>query len=116
MLNVLIARLRDDRRIRRRMARVERLLRARDTMALSPERREARKRMLDYLRAYYRRGIFPRNVENPGRHQPVFIDGEGRVCAVAYLMLASGQDQLARRIARDANAAYIRQMHFSELD
>lgn len=77
------------RRIRRHLSRVEAELRTRDVSGLPEERRAARARNLDRLRAYRRSGVFPVNTEVPGT-VPHLRDGAGTPCAVAYLMDASG--------------------------
>jgi len=109
------ARFRDDRRVRRRFERVEHSLRARDISELPVHLQSARRTRLDQLRQYYQRGIFPRNYDHPG-HRPSFIDREGRVCAVAHLMIVSGHDQLARQIARDCNSTYVRDLDLPEVE
>ena len=85
-------------RIRTHLAYVEGALRARDVSALAPEARAARLRLLDTLAAYRRAGVFPRNAVAPGR-TPVFIDGDGRVCAVGRLVEASAGRGAAERVA-----------------
>src|SRR5258708_10850592 len=117
MLNafkVWVTLVRDDRRVRRRFVRVEQMLRARDVSQLPQAIQQIRFGMLDQLRSYYRHGIFPRNYDYPG-HRPSFIDREGRLCAVAYLMVHSGQGDLARRISLEMNDAYVRQLDLPEV-
>lgn len=109
LLTTWLPLFRDDRRVRRRFERVERALRARDVSALPPASQQARSAMLDHLRTYYRRSIFPRNYEHRG-HRPSFIDRDGRECAVAYLMIQSGQKDLALHISAEMNDAYVRQL------
>ena len=104
------------RRIRRRFARVEHVLRARDLSLLGPELRQARSRNLDQLHAYWLKARFPRNYDHPERHTPCFIDRDGRVCAVAHLLIESGQVDLARKIVVNANDARVGQMKFPELN
>jgi hypothetical protein len=92
-------------RIRTHLERVERELRARDASSLAPAAREARARALDELLAYARRGVFPRNTRHPGERMPYFIDDEGRACAMAHLIQASGAAALAETVrARENNA------------
>ena len=75
-------------------------LRAADTPTLSPVLRQARQRNLDRLRAYRMRGQYPRNIHSPTHAVPCFMDHEGRLCAVAHLMHASGETAAVREIAR----------------
>jgi hypothetical protein len=92
-------------RIRAHLEQVERELRARDTSSLAPSARSARARALDALHAYSARGVFPRNTRHPGERIPYFIDDEGRACAMAHLIQASGAPALAETVrVRENNA------------
>jgi hypothetical protein len=91
-------------------------LRAADTRALPAALRPARQRSLDRLRDYRRRREFPHNAGVPKAYSPCFIDDEGRQCAVAYLMHASGAAEAALGVARVANYARIPEMPSAVLD
>jgi hypothetical protein len=86
----------DDTRVRVHLAYVEAVLRGRATNGLTEAQRAARAHNLDLLHAYIERGEFPRNFEVPGR-RPHFIDGDGRICAVGYLI-----EQTAGRATAEA--------------
>lgn len=73
-------------RQRTHLAYVEKLLRAADISHLSPELRQKREMMLDLLHEYREAGSFPCNYDYPGERCPCFIDREGRICAVGYLV------------------------------
>jgi HEAT repeat protein len=88
----------------------ERELRARDVSALSPEQREVRERLLDDFRAYRERGEFGRNLEDPESRIPSFVDDGGRPCAVANLMLATGERALVEEIAASRNHAWVAEL------
>jgi len=92
--------------IRRHLRAVRAELAARPTDALSPELAAARARNLEILGEYAEAGIFPRNRAFPGL-RPVFIDDDGRACAVGYLMLENGGETAARRIAARENFDYL---------
>jgi hypothetical protein len=94
---------------------VESWLNSRDVGDMPPVLQRSRATMLDHLHTYYRRGIFPRNYDHMG-HRPSFIDRHGRVCAVAYLMIKSGHGPLARRVAAEANDAYVRELDLPEFE
>lgn len=95
------ARIDEDLRLRVHLAYVEQLLRARTPAVFDDARRAARARNLDLLHAYIERGEFPRNHTFAGR-RPHFIDEDGRICAVGYLI-----EQTAGRAAAEAvNAAH----------
>src|SRR4051794_20379068 len=66
----------------------ERELRAADSAQRTPALQARRTRNLDLLRDYRRRGDFPRNLVDPNRPTPCFVDSDDRRCAVAYLMEA----------------------------
>lgn len=85
-------------RITTHLAYVETLLRQRDTSALSPAQQQARAANLDRLRAYREAGVFPRNHDFPDRRRPCFIDRDGRICAVGYLVEQSAGRALAEAI------------------
>jgi hypothetical protein len=83
------------------------ILRARSTEGLSSELMGVRLRNLEKLREYAAQGVFPRNRRFRGDLVPHFIDGGGRACAVAHLMIESGAASVAREIARTANFAFL---------
>jgi hypothetical protein len=91
-------------------------LRAADTRALPAALRAARRRTLDRLRDYRRRREFPHNTGVPKGYSPCSIDDQGRQCAVAHLMHASGAAEAARGVARVANYARIAEMPAAALD
>lgn len=105
----------DDWRVSWHFKRVESILRAQDVSQLAPSLQRARERHLDQLHAYAVRGIFPRNYEQ-ANYAPCFIDRDGRECAVAHLVMASGHAAMAETVAAVANYAYVPQMEFPELD
>src|SRR5579871_4479826 len=115
MFSQLLAQIRDDRRVKRRFMRVDAWLNRRDVSHMPASLHRSRANMMKYLRTYYRRGIFPRNYDHTG-FRPSFIDQDDRVCAVAYLMIQSGHEPLARRVAAEANDAYVREIDLPEFD
>jgi hypothetical protein len=88
------------------LERVERALRAAPVDHLDEGRREARVALLDELRAYREAGVFPRNVEVPGR-APVFVDDEGVHCAVGHLLHRTGEDAIVASIRESRNLALL---------
>jgi tetratricopeptide (TPR) repeat protein len=73
-----------------------------DTPPLKPDLLEARQRSLSDLRGYAHAGIFPHNHESD-TEVPIFVDEHGTHCAVAYMILASGERELAEAVADDHN-------------
>lgn len=88
---------------------VEQTLRNRSTPALTTTQKQNRTHMLDKLNGYWKAGVFPVNDYLPYKN-PVFIDRTGTHCAVGYLMMQSGHDELAQRIDRNEKFAYVREI------
>lgn len=105
---------RDRQRIQAHLEQVEAELRSRDVSHLSAEQRAARERNLDRLHAYWKAGEFPHNTHVAWK-QPVFLDRDGRACAVAHLMIESGWDAQAQAISERENLAYLPDMESAEV-
>lgn len=101
--------------IRLHLSLVEQTLRQRATHHLSAAQRQNRLRSLDDLHRYWLAGRFPLNNHYTCR-TPIFIDDQDNFCAVGYLVKASGHESVSRMIAARTNLAYVRQMHYPELD
>ncbi len=82
-------------------------LEAADTAHLSDVQRAARRQLLDALRAYRERADFGRNDELHGARLPVFVDSQGRRCAMAELLHVSGELALVERVRSTSNHAWI---------
>lgn len=100
----------EDLRIATHLDYVERLLRSRSVNHLSPQLRAERLRNLDRLHRYILRGRFPRNYDVAER-RPCFIDRDGRICAVGYLVERSAGRDVAEGINRQYKYAYIGEMN-----
>jgi HEAT repeat protein len=94
-------------RLQVRYAGVEQELAAADVEGFTPERLAARARVLAALREYRIRGDFGHNHEFPGARVPHFLDHDGRRCAVAQLMHATGDDGLVESVAGTNNHAWV---------
>lgn len=90
-------------RIQTHLARVSAHLRAQPPARLAPEQRAARRVTLQWLDEYRADGVFPHNHVRPGTLTPVFVDPHGTPCAVGYLLLRSGEDELVEEIVRTDN-------------
>ncbi len=101
--------------IRLHLQLVEQTLRSRSTANLTPAQKAARLTDLDHLHQYWQAGAFPIN-EDYAYHTPIFIDKHNNFCAVGYLVKASGHEAIARMIAARTNLAYVKEMHYPELD
>lgn len=88
---------------------VEQTLRNRNTTALTTTQKQNRIHLLDELNGYWKAGVFPVNDYLPYKN-PVFIDRKGTHCAVGYLMMQSGHDDLAKRIDLNEKFAYVHEI------
>lgn len=93
--------------VKEQLIRVEGKLRAASTAHLTKDANARRSALIDTLTAYRKRAVFPHNHQHPGGRHPVFIDEHGSACAVAYLMIASGNERLAHEIAATENLARV---------
>ena len=100
----------DRARIQRHLAQVEADLRAQPVDHLSAEQRNERLRNIDRLHAYWIAGEFPLNTDFPNRRVPYLIDDDGRECAVGYLMVESGDVELAAQVRANENNALLADM------
>jgi len=100
--------------IRLHLSLVERVLRARGTGGLTAAQRHNRLQCLNYLHGYWLAGNFPVN-ENHNYRTPIFIDKHDNFCAVGYLVKATGNENISRKIAAQSNLAYVREMDYPEL-
>ncbi len=94
------------RRIQGHLLDVERALRSRGTEGLNAAQLERRNTALNWLREYRERGEFPHNHTLDDGRVPVFVDGHGTPCAVAYLLQRSGRESLVSEVASTDNNVY----------
>jgi len=97
----------DRERITAHLRQTEADLRARDVSGLGAQQRRARAENLDALHGYWVRGVYPHNHYVPGQRVPVFIDDDGRACAVGQLMIESGALELALEVAASERLEYV---------
>lgn len=90
-------------RIQTHLARVSEHLRRLPPADLTPDQRAARRVTLQWLDEYRAAGVFPHNHVRSGTRTPVFVDPHGTPCAVGYLLLRSGEDELVEEIVRTDN-------------
>lgn len=88
----------EDLRIKIHLEYVENLLRQKDVSNLTVKEKENREYLLDFLHEYWTAGIFPRNYDYPDKRVPCFIDKDGRICAVGYLIEKTAGRQVAEKI------------------
>jgi len=71
------------------------LLRKKDVSNLSDDLKTRRIHLLDLLNEYWTNGIFPKNYDYVGQRKPCFIDKDGAICAVGYLIEKTTSRQVA---------------------
>ena len=98
----------DDVRVREHLRRTESALRDAGH-ELPPEQRRRRERHLDRLAAYRERGEFPTNRRHAGR-TPLFVGDDGTPCAMAYLLLEDGREDLVAAVMAAEPTARIEEL------
>ena len=88
----------NDLRIKTHLEYVENLLREKDVSELSVELQIKRNFLLDQLHEYLSAGIFPKNYDYADLRKPCFIDKEGNICAVGYLVEKTSSKAVAENI------------------
>lgn len=85
-------------RLQTHLAYVEEQLRAKDVSHWSESRQAQRLKMLDLLQEYRLAGAFPKNYDYPGERKPCFMDRDGNICAVGYLVAQTAGWEAAQAI------------------
>lgn len=106
----------EDLRISTHLEYVEDILRAKDVSHLTKERQESRSRLLDLLTSYRNAGVYPVNYDYPDQRIPCFIDKEGRICAVGYLIEKSVGREVAEYINQKYKYTELLAMHDPKVD
>ncbi len=89
-------------RIRTHLYYVGNLLLKASSDHLSYEQWMNRRKIIDILHQYNEAGRFPVNRDYPGERKPCFIDADGNICAVGYLI----EQTKGREMAEAINAKY----------
>jgi hypothetical protein len=97
-------------RLRAHFDSVDAELRHAKELQLTPSQRTARATLIGWLQEYRDAGKFPRNDRFGERAMPFFRDGQGALCAMAYLIERSGRRDLVDRIALTRNNAFIAEL------
>jgi len=82
-------------RIRTHLEYVETLLRNKNVSDLSTDLQTKRNHLLDLLHNYWTNGVFPKNYDYADQRKPCFIDKDGTICAVGYLLEQTTSRQVA---------------------
>ena len=67
--------------------------------------------MLQLLHEYWNAGVFPNNYDYPGERRPCFIDRNGNICAVGYLIEMTAGRETAETINERHQYDYIADMN-----
>ena len=86
-------------RIRTHLEYVESLLRSKDVSKLSTDLKTKRNQLLNLLHEYWTNGVFPKNYDYADQRKTCFIDKDGNICAVGYLL----EQTTSRQVADDIN-------------
>ncbi|SDF85921.1 hypothetical protein SAMN04487996_11318 [Dyadobacter soli] len=105
----------DQLRIAAHLEYAEKELRMRDVSQLSAKMRIKRAQMLDLLHEYWSAGLFPKNYKHEGR-KPCFIDQNGTICAVGYLIEQTADRATAEDINSRNQYATILEMNDKKVD
>lgn len=95
---------------------VEKILRNKDVSSLTKEQRENRHKMLDLLNEYWTAGVFPINYDYPDQRIPCFIDKDGNICAVGYLIEQTAGRQITEEINSKFKYEYLLAMNDQTVD
>ncbi len=85
-------------RIRTHLEYVEQLLRQKDVSNLPAVLQEKRAKLLNLLHNYQIAGNFPKNYDFKEQRKPCFIDKDGNICAVGYLVEQTEGRAVAEKI------------------
>lgn len=105
----------EDTRIQTHLAYAERTLRQHIPLNLTPELRIRRQHTLNLLHDYWQAGVFPRNFDHPEERRPCFIDRDGRLCAVGYLVAETAGRAVAEKVNQEHQYDLLRDMQTPEL-
>ncbi len=97
-------------RIQTHLAYVEDILRSQPVGNLSPQQQLKRAQLINLLQEYREAGKFPVNRDYPQERRPCFIDADGNICAVGYLLAKTWGHDAAEDINSRNQYAFIYSM------
>ena len=89
----------------------EQILRERSAAVLTDQQKENREKVLNLLHEYATKGVFPSNFDYPFERRPCFIDKNGNICAVGYLVEKTAGLELAEQINSTHQYDYLADMN-----
>lgn len=106
----------EDLRLQTHLKYVEKFLRSKYAYNLTKEQKKNRLKMLDLLNDYWAAGVFPKNYDYPNQRIPCFIDKDGSICAVGYLIEQTAGRQIAEEINSKFKYKYLLAMNDQTID
>jgi hypothetical protein len=103
-------------RIKTHLAYVENLLRQKDVAHLTKKEQRKRNHLLNLLHKYWTAGNFPCNYDIANQRKPCFIDKNGTICAVGYLVAQTVGLPAAEKINSTHKYEHIYEMKDTDLD
>ena len=97
-------------RIQTHLEYVENLLRNKDVSKLSQKQQQTRTKLLEFLHEYTLAGFFPKNYQYKNQRKPCFIDKDGNICAVGYLIERTAGREIAENINKKYQYEYLLSM------
>lgn len=98
-------------RIQTHLLLAENKLRNETPRGLTKKQKRKRENALDLLHKYAAKGIFPSNYDFPEERKPCFIDRDGKICAVGYLIEKTTGIEVAEQINSLHQYDYIMDMN-----
>ena len=98
-------------RIQTHLMFVEKELRNKNAPGLTKKQKRNREKVLNLLHEYWLNGVFPSNYDYPEERKPCFIDRDGKICAVGYLLKKTAGRNVAEKINAEHQYEYIAEMN-----
>lgn len=98
-------------RIQTHLMFVEKELRNENISDLTKKQKRKREKVLNLLHEYWLNGVFPSNYDYMNERRPCFIDRDGKICAVGYLVEKTAGRNVAQKINVAHQYEYIREMN-----
>lgn len=98
----------EDYRIDEHLQGAVRLLNSADTSSYHNFQMRQRKKLIQDLNRYIHLRIYPRNIDFTS-NKPYIRDNEGRLCALAYLISETGNQELVEELVKNENNALVKE-------